>query len=161
MDLTHTTRAATPDHICQLFPSLPRRLNHACQNPGEGSLTANSQRTRRRHPIQHPPTPTPSVASRNSNYRCKAVHSLPVSTTSYFRHVVSTVQTRSARPTTVRSLIDTGGGYIPSIPYPKPKSSPPGLHFSFPIDSFSSNFARSNKVLYLASDRNHSTSTES
>jgi len=56
VDLTHTTRAATPDHICQLFPSLPRRLNHACQNPGEGSLTANSQRTRRRHTLQHPPS---------------------------------------------------------------------------------------------------------
>ena len=42
--------------------------------------------------IQHPPTPMPSVAGRDSKYRCKAVHSLPVSTTSYFRHVVSNVQ---------------------------------------------------------------------
>ena len=120
----------------------------------------NSQRTRRRHPIQHPPSPTPSVAGRNSKYRCKAVHSLPVSTTSYFRHVVSTVQTRSAGPTTVRSSIDTGGGYIPSIPYPKPKSSPPGLHFSFLIGSFSGHVAISNTILNLASDSNHSTSTK-
>src|SRR6185312_14791780 len=29
---------------------------------------------------------------RDSKYRCKAVHSLSVSTTSYYRHVVSTVQ---------------------------------------------------------------------
>ena len=56
MDLTHTTRAATLDHICQPFPSLPRCLNHACQNLGEGSITANSQRTRRRHTLQHPPS---------------------------------------------------------------------------------------------------------
>jgi len=42
--------------------------------------------------IQHPPTPMPTVAGRDSKYRCKVVHSLPVSTTSYFRHVVSTVQ---------------------------------------------------------------------
>ena len=47
------------------------------------------------HP--YPPTPTPSVAGRNLNYRCKAVHSLPVSTTSYFRHVVSTVQSSIKR----------------------------------------------------------------
>ena len=41
--------------------------------------------------------PTPSVAGRNSKYRHKAVHSLPVSTTSYFRYVVSTVQSSVIR----------------------------------------------------------------
>src|SRR6185312_6671206 len=41
--------------------------------------------------IQHPLTPAPSVAGRDSKYHCKVVHSLPVSTTSYFWHVVSTV----------------------------------------------------------------------
>ena len=65
---------------------------HDTCKPRDGPLPVNSQRTRRRHPIQHPPTPTPSVAGRNSNYRCKAVHSLPVSATSYFWYVVSTVQ---------------------------------------------------------------------
>ena len=57
----------TPGHTRQLFPSLPRRLNHACQNPGEGPLTANSQRTRRRHTLQHPP----SFHSQSSRSRFK------------------------------------------------------------------------------------------
>ena len=45
------------------------------------------------------------------------VISLPVSTTSYFRHVVSTVQTQSAMPTMERSSIDTGGDFFSSILY--------------------------------------------
>ena len=42
-------------------------------------------------------------------FRGEAVLGLPVSTISYSRHTVSTVQTWSAGPTTDRSLIDTGG----------------------------------------------------
>ena len=38
----------------QLFLSLPRRLNHACQNPGEEPHTTNIQWTRGR--LQHPPS---------------------------------------------------------------------------------------------------------
>ena len=49
------------------FPSLPRRLNHTCQNPGEGPLTTNSQRTRRRHTNRHPP----SYHSQSSRSRFK------------------------------------------------------------------------------------------
>ena len=55
---------------------------------------------------------TPRVAGRDSKYRCKAVHSLPVSTTSYFRYVVSTVQSSISSATMVRSSIDTGGGLL-------------------------------------------------
>ena len=88
------------------------------------------------------------------------VFSLPVSTTSCFRHVVSTVQTRSAMPTTLRSSIDTGGGLLSIHFISRTNSSPPRLHFSFLIDSFSNHIATSNKILNLASDRNHSTSTE-
>ena len=110
--------------------------------------------------IQHPPTPTPSVAGRNSKYRCKAVHSLPVSTTSYFRHVVSTVQSSisSANNGTVlnrhrrRLIFDTF--HIHNQIHLRPVSIFP----FFPNDSFSSNPFISNKDLYLASDRNHSTS---
>ena len=53
-------------------------------------------------------------------FRSKTVLGLPVLTTSYFRHVVRTIQTWSAQPTTVRSSIDTGGGYIPFLSYPDP-----------------------------------------
>ena len=42
-------------------------------------------------------------------FRSKAVLGLPVSTTSYSRHAVSTVQSWSAGPTMVRSSIDTDG----------------------------------------------------
>ena len=127
----------TPGHTHQLFSSLPRHLNHACQNPGEGPLSVNSQRTRRRHPIQHPPTSTPSVAGRNSNYRCKAVHSLPVSTTSYFRHVVSTVQSSVIRANNGTVLNRHRRKFIfSSIPYPYSNSFPPGLQFSLLNNSF-------------------------
>ena len=52
-------------------------------------------------------------------FRREAVLGLPVSTTSYFRHAVSTVQTWSSGPTTARSLTDTSG----TTPLP------PGLRF--------------------------------
>ena len=45
-------------------------------------------------------------------FRSKTVLGLPVSTTSYSRHAVSTVQTWSPGPTTVRSSIDTDGARI-------------------------------------------------
>ena len=79
------------------------------------------------------------------------VLSLPVSTTSYSRHAVSTVQTRSARPTTVRSLIDTGGGLFSIHSTSITNPSPPGLHFSFLLlkDSFFRNFSIRNKT-YLS-----------
>ena len=94
----------------------------------------NSQRTRRRHPIQHPPTSTPSVAGRNSNYRCKAVHSLPVSTTSYFRHVVSTVQSSVIRANNGTVLNRHRRKFIfSSIPFLYSKPFPPGLQFYFPL----------------------------
>ena len=59
-------------------------------------------------------------------FQNKAVLSLPILTTSYSRHVVSTVQTRSTGPDNERYLTDTDGA----------KHSPPGLKFL----SFPSNF---------------------
>ena len=101
----------TPGHTRQLFPSLPRRLNHACQNPGEGSLTANSQRTRRRHTLQHPP----SSHSQSSRSRFKV--SLQIRYLAYRFQLPPTsgmwlvlFNPRSSGPTTVRSSIDTGRG---------------------------------------------------
>ena len=52
---------------------------------------------------------TPGVGCGFLYFRIKAVLGLPVSTTSYSRHAISTVQTWSAGPTTVRSSIDTDG----------------------------------------------------
>ena len=49
-------------------------------------------------------------------FRNKAVLGLPVSTTSYSRHAVSTIQTWSAGPTTVRSSIDSDGAKTPRNP---------------------------------------------
>ena len=118
---------------------------------------ANTRWTR--GPLHHPST-LPSTAGRDSDSDAIKVISLPVSTTSYFRHVVSTVQTRSTMPTTVWSSIDTGGGLLSIHFISRTNSSPPGLHFNFLIDSFSNHIATSNKILILASDRNHSTSTE-
>ena len=45
-------------------------------------------------------------------FRSEVVLGLPVSTTSYSRHAVSTFQTWSAGPTTVRSLINTDGATL-------------------------------------------------
>jgi len=97
--------------------------------------------------------PTPSVAGRNSKYRSKAVHSLPISTTSYFRYVVSTVQSsiNTANNGTVLNRHRRGHlrhqdhVLLPSLT--SQHHSPSGLHFSFLIDSFSNNFAISNKIL--------------
>ena len=56
-------------------------------------------------------------------FRSKAVLGLPVSTTSYSRHAVSTIQTWSTGPDNGRSLTDTDGA----------RQFPPGLQFlSFP-----------------------------
>ena len=92
-------------------------------------------------------------------FRNKAVLGLPVSTTSYSRHAVSTVQTRSAGPTTVRALIDTGGGLL-------------FLHFisiiilisaRSPFSYISSSFPTFSSQLYsfciLRATENHSTSS--
>jgi len=49
-------------------------------------------------------------------FRGEAVLGLPVSTTSYSRYAVSTIQTWSAGPTTVRSSIDSDGAKTPRNP---------------------------------------------
>ena len=49
-------------------------------------------------------------------FRSKAVLGLLVLTTSYSRHAVSTIQTWSAGPTTVRSLTDSDGTKTPRNP---------------------------------------------
>ena len=49
-------------------------------------------------------------------FRSKAVLFLPVSTTSYSRHAVSTVQTWSAGPTTLQSSIDSDGAKTSNNP---------------------------------------------
>ena len=67
---------------------------------------ANTRWTR--GPLHHPST-LPSTAGRDSDSDAIKVISLPVSTTSYFRHVVSTVQSSVKGPTTERSSIDAGG----------------------------------------------------
>ena len=78
-------------------------------------------------------------------FRSKAVLGLPVSTTSYSRYAVSTVQTWSADPTTVRSSIDTDEAKTPRnpvlLPYlyiiiiPRPVSSFHHFHISFHISN--------------------------
>ena len=92
--------------------------------------------------------PTPSVAGRNSKYRHKAVHSLPVSTTSYFRYVVSTVES---------SVIRANNGTVlnrhrrrstfQTFHIRNPISLRPVSIFSFLTDSFSSHFSINNKNL--------------
>ena len=87
------------------------------------------------------------------------VLSLPVSTTSYSRHAVSTVQTRSAGPTTVRALTDTGGSlfFIHSISitiFLSARSPFPYLSSSFP--TFSSQLF---SFCTLRVTEKHSTST--
>ena len=78
--------------------------------------------------------PTPSVAGWNSEYRRKVVHSLPVSTTSYFRYVVTTVQSSVIRANNGTVLNRHGRKFIfSSIPFLYSKTFPPGLQFYFPL----------------------------
>ena len=68
-------------------------------------------------------------------FRSKAVLGLPVSTTSYSRHAVSTVQTRSTGPDNRRSLTNTDGAKTLRnpilLPYPTSHHhSPSDPHFS-------------------------------
>ena len=138
---THDTCCHARPHMSTV-PILTLTSEPRLPKPGEGSHTVNSQRTRRRHPIQHPPTSTPSVAGRNSNYRCKAVHSLPVSTTSYFRHIVSTVQSSVIRANNGTVLNRHRWKLIfSSIPFLYSKPFPPGLQFYFPLWFPFNNFA--------------------
>ena len=59
---------------------------------------------------------TPGVGCEFLYFRSKALLGLPVSTTSYSRYAVSTIQTWSAGPTTVRSSIDSDGAKTPMNP---------------------------------------------
>ena len=145
-------------HTRQLFPSSPRRLNHACQNPGEGPLTANSRRTRRRHTFQHPPS------SHSHSSRSWFKVSLQIRYLAYrfwlpptFGMWLVLFNLRSTMPITVQSSIDTGGDFFSSIPFiTRTNSSPPGLHFSLLVNSFP-NYCQEIKILKLASDSNKST----
>src|SRR6185312_6008315 len=59
---------------------------------------------------------TPGVGCGFLYFRSKAVLGLPVSTTSYSRYTVSTIQTWLAGPTTVWSLTDIDGTKTPRNP---------------------------------------------
>ena len=118
----------------------------------------NSRRTRRRHPIQHPPTPTPSVAWRNSNHRCKVVHSLPVSTTSYFRYVVSTVQSSISTANNGTVLNRHRRNLLSIYSIPKPTHFRPVSISLYSTINFKPKLRDQDPK--LASDSNHSTSTE-
>ena len=86
-------------------------------------------------------------------FRNKAVLGLPVSTTSYSRHAVSTVQ----------SPISTANNGSVLNQHRQTKHFPPGLHFHFPfILGFSSSYCWNIKTSYiLRVTGNYSTSTES
>ena len=87
---------------------------------------ANTQWTRG---LLHHPSTLPSTAGREPDFDAIKVISLPVSTTSYFWHVVSTVQSSVKGPTTARSSIDTGGGSYFLYSIIMPNFPPPGLKF--------------------------------
>ena len=82
-------------------------------------------------------------------FRGEAVLDLPVSTTSYSRYAVSTVQTWSVGPTTARSLTDTG----------RTTPLPPGLrfysffHFKTFIHKLVTHIWKHKAILYLASNQ--------
>src|SRR6185437_16076332 len=140
-------------HTRQLFPSSPRRLNHACQNPDEGSLTANSRRTRRRHTFQHPP----SFHSQNSRSRFKVslqfrylayrfrLPPTPGMWSVLFKPRSMCQQRYDPQPTQTET-------YFPFIPNSYFNLSPSGLHFPFFPGLYSRTLTRS-IALTLASDR--------
>ena len=85
-------------------------------------------------------------------FRSKAVLGLPVSTTSYSRHVVSTIQTRSIGLDNEWSLTDTDGA----------KHSPPSLQFLSCPPYSNIPYTRIIKTSYISRvTGNYSTSTES
>ena len=124
----------TQGHTRQLFPSLPRRLNHACQNPGEGSLTANSQRTRRRHTLQHPP----SFHSQSSRSRFKIVPSFIPNILIHFYEAAKRSRLSYPRDTANRSDLTLQGGpnqHGTQKPCRTPRTNVARCKFSFYAES--------------------------
>ena len=154
--MTHANHGATRVNCFHHYPDV-------WITPAKTRVKGPSQRTPR-EPVGdiHSNTrhhPTPRIASRDSKYRCNSVISLPVSTTSYFRHVVSTVQTRSSGPTTVRSSIDTGGSSFSHLFHSNtPTHSRPVSNSFYSSTHFKTKLR--NQDPKLESDSNHSTSTE-
>ena len=124
-------------------------------------MVSRAQRETTKSKHMHPNSPRlldyPSKWDGVLYFRSEAVLGLPVSTTSYSRHTVSTVQTWSAGPTTVRSLIDTDGAKITKnpvmLPYlyfiiiPRPVSI-----FLHSILHFISHILKNKDIIYLASN---------
>ena len=106
MDLTNTARKRPIGPHAPTFPSPPRTTE-----PPHLHIVSRAQRETTKSKHIHPNSPRPLDYPRRwvrvSNFRSEALLCLPVSTTSYSQHAVSTIQTRSAVPTTVWSLIDT------------------------------------------------------
>ena len=100
---------------------LPHRTIHAnhspprleLQEPAQRHMVNRAQRettkSNNASPFLRDYSTTPGVGCGFLYFRSKAVLGLPVSTASYSRHAVSTIQIWSAGPTTVRSSIDTVG----------------------------------------------------
>ena len=108
---------------------LPRRTihdNHSpprleLQEPAQRHKVSRAQRETTKSKYMHPKFSTtirlaPGFGCGFLYFRSKTVLGLPVSTTSYSRHAASTVQTWSAGLTTARSLTDTDGTTLPSLP---------------------------------------------
>ena len=100
-------RVCPVDHTHQLFPSPPRTTE-----PPHLHIVSRAQREANKSKYMHPQfSATTRLALRGGDevlyFRSRAVLGLPVSTTSYSRHVFSNVQTRSTGPDNEWSLTDT------------------------------------------------------
>ena len=145
----HAKAPSDPTH--QPFPSPPRTTE-----PPHLLIVSRAQRETTKSKYMHPISPRLLDYPRRWDgvlyFRSEAVIGLPISTTSYSQHAVSTVQTRSTGPDNEWSLTDTDGA----------KHSPPGLKFlSFPSYSIfhSFEFIKTSNISWVT--RNYSTSTES
>ena len=128
----------------QPFPSLLQTTE-----PPHLHIVSRAHRETTKSKYMHPQfSATTRLALRGSDevlyFRSKVVLGLPVSTISYFRHAVSTVQTRSTGPDNEWSLTDTD----------RAKHSLPGLQFSIHlILNIITHIIRHKDILYLASNR--------
>ena len=124
-------------------PSLSRTTE-----PPHFHIVSRALRETTKSKLMHPNSPRPLDYPKGWEgvlyFQKEAVLGLSVSTTSYSRYAVSTIQTRSAGPDIERSLTDTDGA----------KQFPPDLQFHFLSFLKSAAYIlRYKNILYLASNR--------
>ena len=141
------------------MPTIPLSASNYRNQPNDiwsAELNVGPPKVNNASPFLRDYSTTPGVGCGFLYFRSDTVLGLPVSTTSYSRHAVSTNSIPNQHYHNDRSLIDTGGAKTPRNPVLLPNlisSSPPGLTSPYPFQSISQILKYIKIIMYLASNR--------